>query len=176
MNKEGDRLCTAARLSSMAAGKKRKTGKRTIIKPLKGDRRETRPLKKEVPIAASTVRRVLVVEDHGDSREVLARLLRHWGAEVVTAVNLASALDLLDTTFDAIIADIGLPDGSGYAVINEAKRRHKNVLGIALSGYASPIDVDIGKMAGFDHHLTKPFDCEEIRSLLAISASNATAN
>jgi DNA-binding response OmpR family regulator len=111
--------------------------------------------------------RVLLVEDHEESREVLARLMRHWGFEVITAETLEAAVNVLGVQYDAIISDIALPDGSGYALISEAKRRQNNVLAIALSGYSSPMDVQIGKMAGFDHHLTKPFDCEQIRSLLA---------
>jgi CheY-like chemotaxis protein len=110
---------------------------------------------------------VLLVEDHEESREVLARLLRHWGYDVMTAETLETAVNLLAIQYDAIISDIALPDGSGYALISEAKRLQNNVLAIALSGYASPMDIQIGKMAGFDHHLTKPFDCEQIRSLLA---------
>lgn len=111
--------------------------------------------------------RVLLVEDHEESREVLARLMRHWGFEVMTAETLAAAVNLLTVQYDAIISDIALPDGSGYAFISEAKRLQEDVLAIALSGYGSPMDIQIGKMAGFDHHLTKPFDCEQIRSLLA---------
>jgi len=112
------------------------------------------------------VRRLLLVEDHADTREILANLLRRWGFEVDTADSVQRALDLLVEPFDAIIADIGLPDGTGYAVISEAKQRRKAVLGIALSAYGSPSDIQVGKLAGFDHHLTKPFDCERIRSLL----------
>src|SRR5438874_1867627 len=112
------------------------------------------------------VRRLLLVEDHADTREILANLLRRWGFEVDTADSVQRALDLLVEPFDAIIADIGLPDGTGYAVISEAKQRRKEVLGIALSAYGSPSDIHVGKLAGFDHHLTKPFDCERIRSLL----------
>ena len=116
--------------------------------------------------------RVLLVEDHDESREVLARLMRHWGFEVTTAERLASALECLETEFDVIISDIALPDGSGYALVNAAKRRYRQTLAIALSGYGSPMDVEIGRMAGFDHHLTKPFDCEQIRNLLATRQSS----
>ena len=114
--------------------------------------------------------RVLLVEDHEDSRNGLAKLLRHWGLEIVTAGTLAGAMEALAGEFDAIICDIALPDGTGYAVISEAKRLNKNVLGIALSGYSSRSDIDIGRMAGFDYHLTKPFDCAKIRLLLAKAA------
>jgi DNA-binding NarL/FixJ family response regulator len=112
--------------------------------------------------------RVLVVEDHADSCELLANLLRRWGFEVQTANTLQSALECLKERFSAIISDIALPDGTGFAVISEAKRRDRHVLGIALSGYGSDSDIQVGKLAGFDHHLTKPFDCERIRSLLAL--------
>jgi CheY-like chemotaxis protein len=112
-------------------------------------------------------KRILLVEDHTDSREVLANLLRRWGIEVETAPDLATALRLLAQPFDAIISDISLPDGTGYAVVKEAKRLRKETLAIALSGYNSPHDIEVGKLAGFDHHLTKPFDIAEIRKLLA---------
>lgn len=113
---------------------------------------------------------VLLVEDHQDSRDGLASLLRHWGLEVTTAGTLAAAIEALTAEFDAIICDIGLPDGTGYAVISEAKRLNKNILGIALSGYSSPSDIEIGRMAGFNYHLTKPFDCAKIRLLLDLAA------
>jgi DNA-binding response OmpR family regulator len=112
--------------------------------------------------------RVLYVEDHRDSLEVLTRFLRRWGFEVLTADTLRGGISLLkDKQFDAIISDIALPDGSGYALIREAKRGQEKVIGIALSGYDTPMDVEIGKLAGFDHHLTKPFDCDAIRSILS---------
>jgi CheY-like chemotaxis protein len=119
--------------------------------------------------------RVLLVEDHNESREVLARLMRYWGFEVTTAETLARAVESLDTNFDAIISDISLPDGSGYALVSEAKRKNRQTVAIALSGYSSPMDIEIGKLAGFDHHLTKPFDCDEIRSLLRRPRGTDTA-
>ena len=53
--------------------------------------------------------RVLLVEDHEDSRNGLAKLLRHWGLEIVTAGTLASAMEALAEEFDAIICDIACP-------------------------------------------------------------------
>ena len=112
--------------------------------------------------------RVLYVEDHRDSLEILTRFLRHWGFDVLTADSLRGGIALLkDKQFDAIISDIALPDGSGYALIREAKREQEKVIGIALSGYETAMDVEIGKLAGFDHHLTKPFDCDAIRTILS---------
>src|SRR5215212_1234887 len=123
--------------------------------------------------------RILLVEDHVDTREVLTRLLTHWGFEVAPAENLQHGLDQLDgQPIDVILSDIGLPDGTGYALINEARRRGKNVLGIALSGFGFPTEAEVSRQSGFDHHLTKPFDCQQLRSLLEakIARKNGSIN
>ena len=112
--------------------------------------------------------RILVVEDHQDTRQVLAGLLTRWGYDVSSADNLKSGMDRLETEppIDVIVSDIALPDGTGYALVSEARRRGKRVLAIALSGYAYPSDVRIAKLTGFDHHLSKPCDCHYLRTIL----------
>jgi len=111
--------------------------------------------------------RVLLVEDHQDTREVLARLLEHWGFDVVPVENLQKGLGSLEEgTFEAVVSDISLPDGEGYELIKEAKRREQSILGVALSAHASEVDRQRGEMAGFDRYLTKPFDGWELRSIL----------
>ena len=112
--------------------------------------------------------RILVVEDHTDTRTVLAELLTRWGHEVSPAGTLESGLNRLNSEppVDVIVSDIGLPDGTGYALVSEARRKGKRVLAIALSGYAYPSDVRIAKLTGFDHHLSKPCDCAYLRSIM----------
>jgi CheY-like chemotaxis protein len=112
--------------------------------------------------------RILVVEDHQDTREILTGLLTRWGYIVSAADTLKSGLNLLDAQppVDVIVSDIALPDGTGYALVSEARRRGKRVLAIALSGYAYPSDVRIAKLTGFDHHLSKPCDCHYLRTIL----------
>jgi len=112
--------------------------------------------------------RILVVEDQQDTRQVLTGLLRRWGYDVFPADSLKSGLDRLETEppIDVILSDIGLPDGSGYALVSEARRRGKRVLAIALSGYAYPSDVRVAKLTGFDHHLSKPCDCHYLHTIL----------
>ncbi|MEY2438702.1 MAG: hypothetical protein QOI34_87 [Verrucomicrobiota bacterium] len=111
--------------------------------------------------------RILVVEDHADTRQVLTNLLTHWGFDVSPAGTLQSGLNRLETeSIDVILSDIALPDGTGYALIQEARRRGKEVLAIALSGYNYPAEIEIAKLTGFDHHLSKPCDCQQLRSLL----------
>lgn len=112
--------------------------------------------------------RILIVEDHGDTRRVLSTLLDRWGFDVSTAESLKSGLAFLTAKeFDVIVSDIALPDGSGYALVSEAKRRQGELKAIAISGYNSSADVEIGKKSGFDYHLTKPFDCHALRMILS---------
>ena len=112
--------------------------------------------------------RILVVEDHQDTRQVLVGLLTRWGYIVSAADTLKSGLTKLESEppVDVILSDIALPDGTGYALVSEARRRGKRVLAIALSGYTYPSDVHIAKLTGFDHHLSKPCDCASLRSIL----------
>ena len=120
--------------------------------------------------------RILLVEDHNDTRNVLTRLLTHWGFDVSAAENLKAGLNQLETEpIDAIVSDIGLPDGTGYALISEARRQGKNMLAIALSGFGFPTEVQVAKQTGFDHHLSKPFDCQQLRSLLEEKITRRTA-
>ena len=111
--------------------------------------------------------RILLVEDHGDTRRTLARLLKHFGHDISVAENTETALAILRSkTLDVVLSDIGLPDGSGYDVIAEAKRK-QHVTGIALTGFGMEEDIKRSKKAGFDFHLTKPVDFQELRSVLA---------
>ena len=116
---------------------------------------------------------VLIVEDHQDSREQLERYLTRRGYDVATAGDLQAGIDFLDKQrFDAIIADIALPDGTGYALISEARRRGIRALGIAVSGYPYPSDVNEAGATGFQYHLTKPVSCDHLCSLLKESRTS----
>ena len=121
--------------------------------------------------------RVLVVEDHAETRKVLSGLLTRWGYDVSAADSLQTGLNRLNSQppVDVLVSDIALPDGTGYALVSEARRAGKRILAIALSGYAYPSDVQIAKLTGFDHHLTKPCDCSYLRSILQDRARRAGA-
>jgi len=109
----------------------------------------------------------LVVEDHADTLRVLARLLDHFGHEISWADGAQSALEIVESKeFDVVLSDIGLPDGSGYDVIAQAKRK-QSVKGVALTGFDKEEDIRRSKEAGFDFHLTKPVDFHELRTVLA---------
>jgi PAS domain S-box-containing protein len=110
--------------------------------------------------------RLLLVDDHADTRGVLSRLLIKYGHEVVTADSAQTALEIMQgRRFDALISDIGLPDISGYELVREAKQRQP-LKGIALSGLGMDEDVQRGVEAGFDHHLTKPVNFHDLQTIL----------
>ena len=116
---------------------------------------------------------VLIVEDNPDSRETLKRYLTGRNYDVATAGDLQTGIDFLNKQrFDAIISDIALPDGTGYTLINEARRRGIRALSIAMSGYPYPSNVNEAGVTGFDYHLTKPVNCDDLLSLLEKSRAN----
>ena len=111
--------------------------------------------------------KVLVVEDHADTRQLIGNFVERWGFAVSTADSLEKGLQLLQKNrFDAIVSDIGLGDGSGYALVAAAKRQQRGVTTVAVSAYGSDEDLRLGKTAGFDFHLVKPFDPQELRTVL----------
>lgn len=110
--------------------------------------------------------RILVVEDHSETLEALSRLLNHFGHEISVADGAQNAMNMIDSKeFDVVLCDIALPDGSGYDLIAEAKRK-RPVKAVALSGFAATEDIERGREAGFDFHLAKPVDFHELRTVL----------
>src|SRR5437867_13026864 len=108
--------------------------------------------------------RILVVEDHSDTLQALSRLLSHFGHEISLADGAQNALNRLESKeFDVVLCDIALPDGNGYDVIAQAKRR-RSVKAVALTGFSATAGIQRGKEAGFEFHLTKPVDCHELRA------------
>jgi CheY-like chemotaxis protein len=111
--------------------------------------------------------RILLVEDHGDTLQTLSRLLTYFGHQISVADNAQSALETVQSQqFDVVLCDIGLPDGTGYDVITEAKRKQA-LKAVALTGFGTDEDIRRGKEAGFDLHLVKPIDFHELRTVLA---------
>jgi signal transduction histidine kinase/CheY-like chemotaxis protein len=110
--------------------------------------------------------RLLVVEDHQPTLDVLARLLRKQGHTVVTASTVESALQsAAEGPFDLVISDIGLPDGNGVDLMVQLTRDY-GLRGIALSGYGMDADFARTKDAGFLAHLIKPVDFERLNRVL----------
>ena len=97
-----------------------------------------------------------MVEDHADTAKMLGKLLGSAGYTVCTAGNAAGALELAaKEPFDLMVSDIGLPDDTGYRLMEQIKRRH-GIVGIAMSGYGMDEDIRRSQEAGFSDHLVKP--------------------
>ena len=113
-------------------------------------------------------RRVLVVDDHADAAESLAEIMRMLGHVVAIAYDGPSAIEKGRTTpLDIVLCDLGLPGMSGYEVAKALRADGKSgMLLIAVSGYAQPDDVKKAVEAGFDAHVAKPCDPQEIVRLL----------
>jgi CheY-like chemotaxis protein len=114
--------------------------------------------------------RAIVVEDNADSRVSLSRLLRQRGFEVTAFVDGESAANRLNTlNFDIAIIDIGLPGKSGLELAQAIRQRehlHRALL-IALTGYDQPADRSKIHAAGFDAHIVKPADFDELCETIA---------
>jgi CheY-like chemotaxis protein len=129
-----------------------------------------KPATKEIRRSPVRPLRILVVDDNVDSADSLTLLLRHTGHTVEVAYDGSRALELAES-FEPEVAflDIGLPGMNGYDLAQQlrSKRALKKTLLIALSGYGREDDVRRAREAGFDHHLTKPADFEDVQDLLA---------
>lgn len=117
--------------------------------------------------------RVLLVEDHAPTRQVLAHLLANRACAVVSASTVAEALACARREcFEVLVSDIGLPDGTGYELMAELRERHGTV-GIALTGFGMEEDVSRSQAAGFVIHLTKPVSVQALDSALSIATTSA---
>lgn len=110
--------------------------------------------------------RILLVEDHRDTRHAMSRLLTHFGHQTSVAGNTQRAIEMMASQrFDLVLCDIGLPDGSGYDVISKAKAKGP-IKAVAITGFGTDEDIRRSKEAGFDFHLIKPVDFQELRTVL----------
>ncbi len=121
------------------------------------------------PPASGTRHRVLVVDDNHDAAETLADVVRMLGHEAEVAFDGADALELARRASpDIVFCDIGLPGMSGYEVASAIRSGGETRMRLyAVSGYAQPEDLARAAGAGFDGHLAKPPDLDEIGRLLA---------
>jgi len=106
---------------------------------------------------------ILVVDDEADARNVVAETLRLEGARVTLTDSAAGALAQLESLgaqFDIVVTDIGMPEEDGYSLVRRLRARPagRQVLTVAVTGYASRGDVQAAMDAGFDLHVPKPVD------------------
>jgi len=112
--------------------------------------------------------RILIVEDDSDTAECFSKLLTMSGYYVRVAEGFRAALSLADgESFDLLMCDIGLPDGSGLELMKALWSMY-NMRGIAVSGLGDRETVEACRKAGFSAHILKPTTFEHINNVIRI--------
>jgi len=116
--------------------------------------------------------RVLVVDDEPDARDMLGTMFVQYGAQVTTAANSREALEALERWKpDVMVSDVGMPHEDGYSLISRIRalepERGGRIPAVALTGYASAEDRMRLLSAGYQKHVTKPFEVDELAALVA---------
>jgi two-component system CheB/CheR fusion protein len=107
---------------------------------------------------------VLIVDDDPDAREVVAAILRHYGAKVIVATSVSTALVALrrEPQVDVLVADLGMPVEDGYDLIRQVRESDVEKIAAmpaaALTAYTTEEDRERVLAAGFQFHLAKPVD------------------
>jgi signal transduction histidine kinase len=128
------------------------------------------------PEAFSEVRldgvRVLVVDDDEDSRDLIGCMLQDVGATVTSAASAQEALRVFEKSPpDVLLSDIGMPDVNGYSLMRRIRgmpaSRGGKTPAVALTAYAREVDGERAFAAGFQAHVTKPIDPDELSAVVA---------
>jgi CheY-like chemotaxis protein len=125
------------------------------------------------PPSRRSPRRILIVEDSRDSRDMLRYLLEHAGHEVHEAADGPSGVEaILEVRPDIALVDVGLPGLDGYEVARRvrADEAGDKVRLVALTGYGLPDDHRRSREAGFDAHLVKPVDPARLAAVIEAPA------
>ena len=122
--------------------------------------------------------RVLVVDDEPDARDVLRALLEVHGADVTVASSAGEALDLLRLGHsDVLLADIGMPEQDGYALIEAVRAMatpEAAIPAVAVTAYVGARDRARAYESGYGWHLAKPVDPEQLVAVVSSAARSAS--
>lgn len=111
--------------------------------------------------------RIVIVDDDGDARDLLATVLTQRGAEVFVGESAAEALVLVERELpDVLVSDIAMPEEDGYMLIGRVRAlphdRGGRTPSIAVTAYAGRADRKRAIDAGFDEHVAKPIDIDAL--------------
>lgn len=114
---------------------------------------------------------VLIVDDQEDTLALLSMLLKRSGVEVSAASSVTAAMQMMEEMKpDLILADIGMPDEDGYSLIKRVRALPEEKGGgapaVAVTAYAGDLDRERMLSAGFNEHLAKPFEADELLELI----------
>lgn len=114
--------------------------------------------------------RILIVDDDRDAVTTLSALLKEDGHDVMAAYSGAGLLSLVRSREpDAVLLDIGMPGATGFEVARELRLRLGRACPalIAITAWTQPTAREMGRTAGFNHYVTKPYTVAELRAALA---------
>jgi CheY-like chemotaxis protein len=118
-------------------------------------------------------RNVLLVEDDHSTRRAIATLFRNAGTHVCEAESAAAGFESFKVSRpDLVISDIGMPDEDGYALIRRIRKfetgnGHPAVPAVALTAFARDIDRQHALDAGFQQHIAKPVEPEQVLAVVS---------
>ncbi|MEH2290703.1 PAS domain-containing hybrid sensor histidine kinase/response regulator [Nostoc sp.] len=115
---------------------------------------------------------ILVVDDNADTRELITFVLEESGAQVTAVGSVSEALEALrQFKPDVLISDIGMPDEDGYSLIRKVRaqeaEQEKKILAVALTAFARDEEHKLALQAGFQVHVSKPIEPEELVKVVA---------
>lgn len=115
---------------------------------------------------------ILTVDDEIDTCNLLEQVLTHYGAKVKTALSAAEAMrEFMQKQPDILISDIGMPEEDGYSLIQKIRalpdNNIKKMPAIALTAFARPQDRMKALAAGFQTHVSKPVEPDELATVIA---------
>ena len=113
--------------------------------------------------------RIVVIEDHQDTAELMHEILRDAGHDVRVAFSGSDGIDAARTlAAEVVLCDVGLPDIDGYEVARRlrADRATAGARLVALTGFDGEEELRKARDAGFDRHIVKPIDPFQLESLL----------
>ncbi|MDD1418155.1 response regulator [Dolichospermum sp. ST_sed1] len=111
--------------------------------------------------------RVLIIDDDPDSRELVSMVIAQAGAEAITVASAAEFLNVLESFQpDVVVSDIGMPEVDGYMLLRQVRSLSPDqggqVPAIALTAYAGEIDQQQAIAAGFQKHIAKPIEPDQL--------------
>ena len=120
-----------------------------------------------------------MVDDEPDTSDVLAAILREAGAEVRASLSASEGLAVLETWWpDVLLCDIAMPREDGYSLLRrvraEEARHGRAIVAVALTAYARAEDRRKALSAGFQMHVPKPIDGDEL--IAAVARARAAAS
>ncbi|MDZ7956253.1 ATP-binding protein [Nostoc sp. DedQUE09] len=115
---------------------------------------------------------ILVVDDNADTRELIAFILEQSGGQVTAVSSVSEALEALERLKPHVmVSDIGMPDEDGYSLIRKLRAQEteqgEKILAVALTAFAREEEHKLALQAGFQVHLSKPVEPEELVKVVA---------